>query len=387
MAQRQFRSDDTDKWIYGFGDGSDGSLTISANTTEAPIDSSCSGTSGQTSLTATNASFAAGQLILIHQTRGTGVGAWELNKIASYSAGTITTTHSLCNTYTDSGASQAQVRVMKQYTDVTINNGITYTAKAWNGDVGGIMAFFAKGTISGVTSGIINLNGNAGSGQSRVAGIGYVGGDGNPTVEGIGYRGEGTGGAGGDQSTSANGNGGGGGNATGGTAGGGGGGNATAGTNGGGQNQGGTGGSSSGNASLTVMTFGGGGGGANTWSSPDADAGGSGGAILLMIAANIDLTSLTINNKGGNSGDNGYGGGGAGGSILFKAKTFTGGTNKALATGGTTNGTGGAGSAGRIHLDYKTSYTGTTNPTLDVTQDSTIDTTTSSTASFLYNFL
>ena len=59
-----------------FGDGSDGNLTISTNTTDTPIDSSCSGTSGTKSLSATNTSFTAGQIILIHQTRGTGVGAW-----------------------------------------------------------------------------------------------------------------------------------------------------------------------------------------------------------------------------------------------------------------------------------------------------------------------
>src|SRR3990172_6979886 len=40
-----------------FGDGSDGALTISSNTTEAPIDASCSGTISTATLSATNASF------------------------------------------------------------------------------------------------------------------------------------------------------------------------------------------------------------------------------------------------------------------------------------------------------------------------------------------
>jgi len=44
---------------YGFGNGSDGALSISADTTDAPIDSACTGTSGSTTLSATNASFAA----------------------------------------------------------------------------------------------------------------------------------------------------------------------------------------------------------------------------------------------------------------------------------------------------------------------------------------
>ena len=35
-------------------------------------------------------------------------------------------------------------------------------------------------------------------------------------------------------------------------------------------------------------------------------------------------------------------------------------------------GAGGAGSVGRIHIDYSTSYTGTTTPTIDATLDTTI---------------
>ena len=114
MAQTKFRSDDTDKWLEGFGDGLDGDLTISSNTTEAPIDSSCSGTAGSYSLTATNASFAAGQLILIHKSRGNTTvtaGEYELNKISAYVAGTITLKYALKNSYNDSGADQSQVRL------------------------------------------------------------------------------------------------------------------------------------------------------------------------------------------------------------------------------------------------------------------------------------
>jgi hypothetical protein len=64
-----------------FGDGSDGSLTISVDTTEAPIDSACTGTERNYSLTATNVSFALGQVILIHQTQGTNAGQNERNVI------------------------------------------------------------------------------------------------------------------------------------------------------------------------------------------------------------------------------------------------------------------------------------------------------------------
>ena len=60
--------------VEKFGDGSDGALTISSNTTESPIDASCTGTTGTKTLNALNASFAANQIIYIHQSRGTGVG-------------------------------------------------------------------------------------------------------------------------------------------------------------------------------------------------------------------------------------------------------------------------------------------------------------------------
>src|SRR3990167_8129530 len=67
-----------------FGDGSDGALTISVDTTEAPTDSAATGTVATYSLSATNASFATGQRIMIHQSRGTNAGVWEKNEIAGY---------------------------------------------------------------------------------------------------------------------------------------------------------------------------------------------------------------------------------------------------------------------------------------------------------------
>jgi len=118
---RQFRSDDTSIWEEGFGNGSDGAFTISTNTTQNPTDAACTGTSGSTTLTATNAGFGAGQNILIHQTKGTGMGNYELNVIASYTAGTITLKYPLQNTY----VTGAQTIVMGNFTDATINTGVT----------------------------------------------------------------------------------------------------------------------------------------------------------------------------------------------------------------------------------------------------------------------
>src|SRR3990167_2884356 len=131
-----------------FGDGSDGALTISANTTEAPIDSNAVGTSGAYILTATNASFAADQVIFIHQTRGTGAGTWQRNKIISYVAGTITLETALNFSYNSTDSNKAQVRVLKQYSAVTVDTSAYYSAKAWDGTVGGILAFVCSGTIT-----------------------------------------------------------------------------------------------------------------------------------------------------------------------------------------------------------------------------------------------
>lgn len=357
-----------------FGDGSDGALTISSDTTEAPIDSSCSGTIGTTSLSATNASFATSQKILIIQMRGTGVGTYEINTISSYTAGTITTTNPLANTYTDSGSSQAQVRVLKQYSSVTIDSTKTYTSKAWDGNVGGIIGFLCNGTVT--VSGTISGTGK-----------GFLGGAGNNSGTGA-NQGEGTSGAG-SVSVSANGNGGGGGGTNGDN--GGGGGNVTAGaeSTGSGSTHG-LGGSTSSNASLSTMTLGGGGGGGchnvNT-----NGAGGPGGAIVFIYAKTIVVSgAITSNGSAGVAGSGGdyrSGGSGAGASINITAQTATLGSGITALGGSATassNGAGGAGGNGGIHLSYGSSYTGTTTPTLDVSQNSALADTPASTTSTAY---
>lgn len=362
-----------------FGDGGDGALTVSVNTTQAPTDSACTGAATSYSLSATNASFAATKKILIHQTRGTGAGKWERNEITSYTAGTITTVDPLKNTYT----SGAQIIQLPEYTNVTVNTGITWTAKAWNGTVGGILAFLANGTIT-VTGAII------------ATGKGFRKGAGGSVQHDPGEQAEGTSGAGGTNSKYANGNGGGGGdeihdNWEGG--GGGGGGHTNAGSwgldNGGDEK--GRGGGSVGSADLTTLVFGGGGGGgaASHQEAAAGGDGGNGGGIVFMVGTTITITGSVV--SGGSNGSNGAGtagaaggGGGAGGSILLKAQTATLGATKITAsagsggigTSGITRCDGGAGSVGRIHLDYYSSYSGTTTPTLDVIQDNNLVTNT-----------
>ena len=182
--KRSYRFDVTTESNF-FGSGADGALTISADTTDAPIDSACTGTSGAYTLTATNVNFAAGQVILIHQTQGTGAGAWQKNKIQGYTAGTISLETALNTTY----STGAQVLVMEQNTDITIDAAKTLTAKAWNGTVGGIVALLASGTLT--RNGAISANGSNGAsangnGSTAITtGGGFRGGIGNASNAGF----------------------------------------------------------------------------------------------------------------------------------------------------------------------------------------------------------
>lgn len=383
-----------------FGDGSDGALTVSGDTTEAPIDAACTGTVGSTSLFATNASFVINQQILVHQTQGSGAGTQMRNKIVGYTAGTITLETPLNATY----VTGAQVRVLKQYTSVTVNTGITYSAKAWNGSVGGILAFIANGTVSIVGTMLATAKGFRATSTTDITG-------GSETVSRYGEQGEGTGGTGGTRAATANGNGGAGGGWSTNSPwtsghGGGGGGNASAGTtgrtSGGGNNDhpGGVGGSATSSTDLVTMTPGGAGGmgGMNDTlnnAACSSTGGGAGGGIIYIIGATVTNTGtiITDGNQGlDNNGSYSYfqaaGGGGAGGSVLIKGQTVTLGTIYARGGRGgyaswsgsasvSGDNDGGAGSNGVIHLDYLTSYTsGTYSPTASITQDSSLVSTT-----------
>ncbi len=359
-----------------FGSGTDGALTISSDTTESPIDSACTGTSGNYTLSATNGSFALNQIILIHQTQGTGAGQWERNIISGYTAGTITLQNPLIGTYT----SGAQVRVLPQYTNVTINSGKTYTAKAWNGTVGGILAFLANGTVTGTGSISADGCGFRGGANGHNYGNNSTGQQGESSI-GSGIQDTGTNGcAGGGGTTRAfneQGNGGGG---------------AGYGTNGNngsfaGSPPGGTvgsGGITGGSVDLTTMLLGAGGGGGGfgdnaSGVSSATGKGGTGGGIIFITCVTNTVTGLISCNGtvgGTSAGDQGGGGGGSGGSILIKCQTTTFGSSLVTSTLGAGGAEGGNGGDGRIHLDYLTSYTGTTNPTVNATQDNTLVTTT-----------
>lgn len=386
MAQMQFRSDDTEVWPYKFGDGSDGAYNSSSSVTWNPTDVGCAGTAGNYSITADAGSMSNGQLVLIHQSRGTNAGVWELNKIASGGGTTsLTMAHALKNSYVNSGSSQAQMVRIYEYTDFTLNSGHTITSKAWNGSDGGIIAIAANGTAT--------INGQISASSKGFTGgrTGYL--DIAPGPH-SGATGEGTAGAsvpGGQcpecedaksPTNNSSGNAGGGGSgarASDRSSGGGGGGNGTAGSSGLTAPEspicyGGNGGSTSGSSQLTTMTFGGGGGGGGKGKDgTSAKYGGAGGGIVLIIAKNI-VVGGTIYSNGeagdiGGDGDRGGAGGGAGGSILLKGVNVNIGTNKvrtqagpkgASADGNVLDMEGGDGGKGRIAINYLVAATGST---------------------------
>lgn len=374
MAQRQFRSDDTDSWIDKYGSGADGAVTFNTATDSTP-NTTLTGTASGTSATAgSGTGFSAGDIVLIHQSQGTGAGAWELNKISSVGGGTNwTMAYNLMNTY----GTGAQVYLLKEYTTVEVNSGQTITGLSWDGSKGGIYALLANTSIT--VTGTINQKGGQGtlgSGSSPVAGASLGGFRGGDLVTNSSKQGESSTGVGGT-STSANGQGGGGATGTNSSngAGGGGGGHATSGGNGRQDGSGvkGTGGGTAGNAGLTTMVFGGGSGAGNSGSTNNNTSGSSGGGAVILIAPTITVTGA-ISVKGGDYlGSPFYeGGGGAGGSVLLKGQVLVLGTTLITAAGGAGYLGGNYGGDGRIHADYLTSISGTTTPSIDSRQDSSL---------------
>ena len=382
-----------------FGDGSDGALTISASATQSVVDETCTGTATETALTAGGSSLTNGDVILIHQTNGTGAGQWEINKVAS-GGGSVNLVMSQVLKY--SYATGAQVVKIPLYEDVTINASQIWSGVSWSAAtlLGGILLFACNGTLT--VSGTLNVKGNNGSHQSLTGytgftnGIGHRGGasivgSGTPTA----YQGAGTSGVG-SASGDANGTGGGGGHESDSGFGSGGGGGHAAVGEAGSEGNGGTGGTVGGNAGLTNMVFGGGGGGtARADANPDdVGIGGAGGGTIFIFAKTITAPNL-MTAAGGNGGvgrdDRSDAASGAGGSILLCGGIINIGTNKLTTIPGTVNsGYPGVGSKGRIAVYYGTSLAGSLSSTYYGTYTSAQDTDlvqTTDGGAFLLNFI
>jgi len=382
MSQRQFRSDDSEKWLEGFGLGGSGTSYA------VPANIACSATISTTTVTLVSAStFANGMLVLIHQTKGTGAGTWELNKIIS-GGGTTTLTmgYQTQNTYTNSGVtSNAQIIELKQYNSLTSGS---ITCPAWDGAQGGIIAWMDKGTST--------INGTLTTvGKGFRASTEYKNQDGPAETD----KGEGSGTDtfGTTEGRTANGNGGGGG----GSAGSDGGGNGSGGASGGSKTAGSdgynagystaTGGEAVWGSYGSTVTLGGGAGSRVSGSAGDAgSAGTNGSGLLFVFAKNIIVTgSITLNSTDGDlTGDSSTYSSGAGGagSAMFWGETIALGTSLITANGGQAKGTSKFGGNGGIVARYSHSFTGTTSPTTDSTLDVTIREP-SKGGAFLFNFV
>jgi hypothetical protein len=379
---RQFRGTDTDKWKYGFGGGAAGAGVISSNSSYSTANAGVATVaSGNTAITLDGAStFANGDLVLIHQTKGTGAGAWELNKILSGGGTTsITLKHATQNNYTDSGAnpgaSQCQMLKITEYDTLVINSGITWSAPAWDGNVGGIIAVMAKTSVT--VNGAISLKGLGFRASSEYK-------NSNGPVETNQGEGSGTGIHGTTEGRSANGTGGGGGGAAGGD----GGGNGSGGGSGAGRTNGSNGynigySTASGGVGVwdtngALISLGGGAGGRVSGGAGDAGSAGTNGSAIMFVFTKAFVISATgsINlntddgNTGGDSSTYSSGAGGAG-SIIIGAETIDINTLKITAVGGAAKG-GGKGGDGGIVCMYSKTFNGTSNPTVTSFEDTTI---------------
>lgn len=369
---------------FGLGTGRDGNLNVSdtgpvnvyaqvaaalaAGDTAIPLAGTLAGQGG----------FAAGDLVLVLQVVSPGValeparpeepgvlsagqvGQWELARLEAVSGNTLRLTRPLLRAY---AAGATQVVRVPEYEHVNVPANRAITAVPWNGRLGGVIAFLARGTLTN-------------SGQISASGAGFRGGlyldDPAPGAEcprldepaprGA-QRGEGVDALYGPQKTGRGNaaNGGGGGGCL--KAGGGGGGNGGPGGHGGRgwgaskstQSVGGLGGAALEGLVLERLTLGGG-GGAGHGSDGSGVPGGRGGGIVFIRARQLaGMGSITASGaSGGVTLSDGGSGGGAGGTLLlrFAGRAVCGVFTANGGIGGSVNahqvGPGGGGGGGRV---------------------------------------
>lgn len=403
---------------FGVGDAHGGNLTVAGAGTQvnsyAALATSAAANATVLTIGSVNgAAFAANDLVLIWRATGltpapvsgdqtavdlssSSVGAWELGRVASTGAGTLTLTAGLLSAFA-SGVTQI-VRV-PEFDTLTIGAAGSIIAPAWDGAVGGIVAFFANSVTNngGVLADGIGFRG--GIAVNNAGALGCTANDGLPAT-GHALKGEGlvpsayalTSGGRGNVANGA-----GGGDCL--NSGGGGGGNGSVGGKGGrsysnygaslplddnGRDVGGLGGAALTYSLLSRLTLGGG-GGAGDENSNSGSGGGAGGGVVFVRAGTL-VGGGTMAARGqtpAQASVDGAGGGGAGGSIVVRLYG-TGTCAQLLATGGNgasnavntygPHGPGGAGGGGRILLQSTGgNCSGNTNASsgLAGTQDST----------------
>ncbi|MFH1547092.1 MAG: hypothetical protein ABIC57_01245, partial [bacterium] len=387
---------------YVYGNGSDGACTVSSNmnihtqscvgrangdAVDFSVTSSVSAGSNTVILSSSPTGLAVGDEILIINLfsttqDGSNVGKYDTAYITGIDVNTLTLDRELENGY-DGTTQKIIVQRVPQYTNVTVDEGYSWTPSVWNGTKGGVLFFRASGTVtisgtisavgkgySGGTAGA-NYGSNSTCGLGSIANVGkggyggrvytgdyngYAGvtsggggggigvassplGSGGSGTINIGASGGGAGGAAYERSSSSSGYGGGGG--------------------GGGHGTGGYGGQVLNNGTATNGSDESSGAGRTAVAGAPQYAGSGGGGKTFGIN---ELSLLTFGGGGGAGGagyheslggtSNSYGGnGGKGGGVVFIMADSIGGSGSILAKGNDgggigSNGVGGSGAGG-----------------------------------------
>lgn len=328
---------------FGLGTGRDGSHTHSGTgpvnvyaALSAPV------VVGATSLgVSTTAGFAAGDLVMVHQSAGQlvqplvgtasdvdlseePVGLWEFARVASVGADSIILTAPLVRSYSAPGA---QVIRVPEYTYVNITG--TITAPAWDGATGGIVAFLTAGNVT--LAGDIDVSQRGFRGGAKLNGGGERCEGLDEPAPGGANKGEGVSGLYGNTGRGNQASGGGGGvcHNSGGAGGGNGGqggrgGHSWEGAPGGTRAVGGIPGAAIQYPALSRLVFGGG-GGAGHGNDNRASAGGNGGGIVFLRAHSITGNGRIRANgqsaaHASGDGNDAAGGGGAGGTVHVRVE-------------------------------------------------------------------
>lgn len=354
--------------FIGFGNGKDGDLVVSSANTIINSYTSLSGSysAGDKIINVSDATnFAIGDAVIIHQSRGTGGGNKQKNRIEGKSGNQLTLSIPLDYGYgDDAGNRQAQLVRCPEYRSVKINNAASITPTAWNGDIGGIIAYSCNGKTT--VDGFFNLKGKGFRG-----GVGAQDDGGRvPAFKGESSAGPSVSIGAMDGDNSPNDSGGGGGDSIGDWGGGGGGAGHAAsgatGTNPTGNAPPGQGGNAVGDTSFSSAHLGAGGGGGGIDDSTYGGQGGDGGGLLFadsyefVINNSTGYIDLDATNGTSHGDSGGGGGGGAGGGAFIRTAKGDIGTDRIYSRGGTgapggtafaTGGDGGNGSKGRVRVE------------------------------------
>lgn len=302
----------------------------------------------------------AGDLILIHTTQDPNpdlsanrAGSYQSARVAQMVGTTITLSSPLLEAFDASSGAKIQVIKLPEYATATIQG--TLACRAWDGQTGGILAFFCD-TLLVEVGGRISASGTGFRGGPPLNGQGLQTGIQGESMRGLGTESKARnhgGGGGGDYQHGGDDNGGGGG-------GGGHGGNGSDGIRavfGAPPNP--EGGATYGNTDLAHLSFGSGGGSGGSGRANQGTgrgAGGTGGGAILIVSRRADMRGRIESSGSAADGspinERGGGGGGAGGAIHFLGRgTDSGILNAAGGLGGVAPLSGGAGGVGRIRID------------------------------------